>query len=77
VFPIVLVAAGVTLWRRRPWGTSESAVIVMLISVLWVLALAVFVDGPEGNRVRFSTEPYLFIVIVWLLGDQRRRTNRD
>ena len=69
LFPFVLVAAGIALWRRRPWGASERTIAVMLISILWVLALVLFVDGPEGNRVRFSTEPYLFLLIGWLVGN--------
>jgi hypothetical protein len=68
LFPIVLVATGIALWRRRPWRAAERTVVVMIFSTLWVLALVIFVDGPEGNRVRFSTEPYLFLVLGWLAG---------
>jgi hypothetical protein len=77
LFPIILVATGVALWRRRPWGAAERTVVVMLFSILWVLALVVFVDGPEGNRVRFSTEPYLFLVIGWLVGDRQNEIAPD
>ena len=66
-FPVLMIAAGIVLWRR-PWGATEGTVVVMLLSIAWVLALVLFVDGPEGNRVRFSTEPYLFLVAGWLLG---------
>jgi hypothetical protein len=66
LFPIILIMTGIILWRR-PWGTAERTVIIMLSSVLWVLALVLFVDGPEGNRVRFSTEPYLFLLAGWLV----------
>jgi hypothetical protein len=65
LFPVLLVAAGIALWRRRPWGPEERTSAMMLFTVLWVLALVVFVDGPEGNRVRFSTEPYLFLMAGW------------
>jgi hypothetical protein len=69
VVPVVLAAALVRLWRRRGrWGTGERTIAVLLFSVLWVLALVLLVDGPEGNRVRFSTEPYLFVVAGWLVG---------
>jgi hypothetical protein len=69
LFPLVLGAAAVALWRRRrARGTQERAVVAMLFTILWVLALVVLVDGPEGNRVRFSTEPYVFLVVGWLLG---------
>jgi len=64
-FPILLAATGISLWRRRPWGFGERTVAVMLFTVLWVLALVLFVDGPEGNRVRFSTEPYLLLMAGW------------
>ena len=68
LFPLILFATGIALWRRRPWGKAELTVLVMLVSIGWVLALVLFVDGPEGNRVRYSTEPYLFLVVGWLLG---------
>jgi hypothetical protein len=65
LFPILMAATGIALWRRRPWGPEERTVAVMFFTVLWVLALVVFVDGPEGNRVRFSTEPYLLLMAGW------------
>jgi hypothetical protein len=69
VFPTVVVAAAVALWRRRrAWGPAERTIAVLLLSIGWVLALVLFVDGPEGNRVRFCTEPYLFLVAGWLIG---------
>jgi hypothetical protein len=69
VFPVVLGAAAVAMWRRRrSWGPAERTLAVMLLGILWVLALVLFVDGPEGNRVRFCTEPYLFLGAAWLLG---------
>jgi hypothetical protein len=71
-FPILLGAAFVRLWRRRKeWTSADRTVVLMLLSVLWVLALVLLVDGPEGNRVRFSTEPFLFLVAGWLLGSPR------
>ncbi len=73
VFPIILIMTGITLWRRRPWGATERTIVMMLFSILWVLALVLFVDGPEGNRVRFSTEPYLFVTIGWLFGGNAKR----
>jgi hypothetical protein len=65
LFPVLLVAAGTALRRRRPWGPEERTVAVMFFTILWVLALVLFVDGPEGNRVRFSTEPFLFLMAGW------------
>jgi hypothetical protein len=69
VFPLVLIAAIVLLWRRqRRWDPADRTVVVLLFSIGWVLAMVLFVDGPEGNRVRFSTEPLLFLVAGWLVG---------
>ncbi|MGA8892801.1 MAG: hypothetical protein WB493_14615, partial [Anaeromyxobacteraceae bacterium] len=71
-FPLLLGAAFLRLWRRRQdWTSADRTVVLMLFSVLWVLALVLLVDGPEGNRVRFSTEPFLFLVAGWLLGSPR------
>jgi hypothetical protein len=68
-FPLVMIATLVVLWRRRrSWSAADRTVVVMLLSIAWVLALILFVDGPEGNRVRFSTEPFLFLTVGWLLG---------
>ena len=76
-FPIILLATGIVLWRHRPWGIAERTIAVMLISILWALALVLFVDGPEGNRVRFSTEPYLFLILGWLVSSTVRQVSAD
>ena len=69
LFPLIIVAALVLLWRRRRgWDAQDRTVALMLFSIAWVLAMVLFVDGPEGNRVRFSTEPFLFLVVGWLVG---------
>jgi hypothetical protein len=69
LFPLIVVAALVVLWsRRRRWESTDRTVVLMLFSIAWVLAMVLFVDGPEGNRVRFSTEPFLFLVAGWLVG---------
>jgi uncharacterized protein (TIGR03382 family) len=71
-FPLLLLAAFVRLWRRRrEWTSADRTVVLMLLSILWVLALVLLVDGPEGNRVRYSTEPFLLLVAGWLLGSPR------
>jgi hypothetical protein len=59
VFPflLALMLAGAWLARRdRP-----VALAFMAFSVVWVLLLCCFVDGYEGNRMRYSTEAFLFI----------------
>lgn len=68
LLPVILLAVAIVLWLRRPWGTVQRTIVVMLFIVLWVLGLVLFVDGPEGNRVRFCTEPYLFLMFGWLVG---------
>ena len=78
LFPVLLGAVGIVLWHKRPWGAAERTVALMLFTILWVLALVLFVDGPEGNRVRFSTEPYLFLLVGWTASaalDLRRLRN--
>jgi len=77
LFPLTMVAAGYALLKRRPWRGAEKTVISMLLSICWVLALVLFVDGPEGNRVRFSTEPYFFLLLGWLLGGRPDPDRRD
>jgi hypothetical protein len=72
LFPVILIAAAWTLWRRRGrWRPEEWTVALALLTILWVLGLVLFVDGPEGNRVRFSTEPYFVLVVGWLLSRPR------
>jgi len=69
LLPLLLMATGIQLWRRRKaWSTTDRTIVLLAFSVVWVLALVLLVDGPEGNRVRFSTEPFLFIMAGWLTG---------
>lgn len=78
LFPLIIVATLVLLWRRRGrWESTDRTVVLMLFSIAWVLAMVLFVDGPEGNRVRFSTEPFLFLVVGWLLGGRRSGGERS
>jgi hypothetical protein len=66
LFPVLLAFPGLVLVRRRRrWCAPERTVAVMLYSVVWVLALALLVDGKEANRMRFSTEPFLFLAFAW------------
>jgi hypothetical protein len=66
LFPVLLcVPVLVLALRRQNWGATERTVAVMLFSVVWVLALALLVDGKEANRMRFSTEPFLFLAFAW------------
>jgi hypothetical protein len=67
-FPLVILAAIWQLSRPRPHPAPETGVVVlMLITILWVLLMILFVDGAEGNRIRFSTEPFLLLLAGRLL----------
>ncbi len=67
-FPAIILIALLRIavtWRRDPLRARTAA--FMLLSILWVLTMVLFVDGMEGNRMRFSTEPFLFILLFWML----------
>lgn len=66
--PLLLIAAIFTIIRR--WKTdapSAKVAAFMLYCIVWVLSMVIFVDGNEGNRMRFSTEPYLIVLAFWTL----------
>ncbi len=72
VFPLLLGAALVE-WCRASRSPESRLITLMLCCVLWVLAMVLFVDGAEGNRMRFPTEPFLFLLFAWgLVGAFRR-----
>jgi len=68
IFPIVIllsIAAIALNWKTDPVGAATAG--FLLYCVLWVLLMVLFVDGVEGNRMRFSTEPFTFILAGWSL----------
>ena len=70
-FPIILIAAGLRIIRRRrvdPLGAHLAA--YLLFCIVWVLASCLLIDGAEGHRLRFSTEPYLVLLACWALGPE-------
>ncbi len=68
VFPlIVLAAAAKLLWRAALGSSDWRCAALLLLSILWVLFLIMFVDGDEGNRIRFSTEPLIVLLLAWVL----------
>lgn len=72
-FPLIIIGAAVAIRRRRrrrPLQTRAAA--YMLFCILWVLAMTLFIDGAEGNRLRFSTEPFLFVLVFWLISPPKR-----
>lgn len=71
--PVMLFSAA---WRiRRDWRRDPRRArlaIAMFYTVMWVVAMILLVDGTEGNRIRFSTEPFLMILALWALPALRR-----
>ena len=74
VFPLVMLGAAFAIgrsWKSDP-ARSRTA-LFLFFCVAWVLTLALLVDGSEGNRIRFSTEPYLFLLAFFGLDLLARR----
>lgn len=68
LLPLLLGGVAISLAKRRgAWEARDRLVVVLLFCALWVLALVLFVDGAEGNRMRFSTHPFLLIMAAWLV----------
>jgi hypothetical protein len=68
LLPPALALVLVQIVRRRrsdPAGAGTAA--FLLGAILWVLAMVLFVDGREGNRMRFSTQPLLLVSVAWAL----------
>jgi hypothetical protein len=75
LLPPALALVGVQIVRRRktyPVGAGTAA--FLLFAVLWVLAMVLLVEGSEGNRIRFSTQPLLLVAVAWSL---TRRSERN
>lgn len=65
-FPLIVLGTAYRLsrgWKRDP--AAAGTVAFLLYSILWVLALALCVDGFESNRMRLSTQPFVFICAAW------------
>ncbi len=66
--PIVLVLAA---WKFfQTWHTdprSAKTMALIWFSFVWVLFMVLFVDGIEGNRMRFPAEPFFWVMVAWLL----------
>jgi len=74
-FPLLLISAGVALyrrWRETP-PPERSAIALLLATALWVLIATLLVDGSEANRIRFSSEPYLPLLLAWMISPAGRR----
>ena len=61
-FPLLCAAAAWRTYRLRNADRPAAVALgFLLATVLWVLAMAVFVDGDEAYRLRFSTQLALWI----------------
>ncbi len=66
VLPVLLAWIAWRIVQRRRGEPRATAVATFLLTaVLWVLLLCLLVDGGEGNRMRFSTEPLLWTAAAW------------
>ncbi|MGE5347240.1 MAG: hypothetical protein ACM3JH_14905 [Acidithiobacillales bacterium] len=66
LFPLMMTLAVVRTARcfgSRP--VEARTVLVLLLVVLWVLGMVLFVDGREGNRLRFPTDPFIILLALW------------
>jgi len=73
IFPLIILFAvlGVfRFWKNTPGEAMTAA--FMLYCILWVLLMTLLVNGFEGNRYRFPTEPYTLILAGWVLSIYRR-----
>jgi hypothetical protein len=74
LFPVVLVACAFAAHRSRSRDPHRAVLVAaMLACIAWVTAMVLFVDGTEGNRIRFSTEPFLLLLLGWLVGSRGSR----
>jgi hypothetical protein len=60
--------------RRKTYPVGAGTAAFLLFAVLWVLAMVLLVEGSEGNRIRFSTQPLLLVAVAWSL---TRRSERN
>ncbi len=70
VFPAIILLACFNIFRQ--WEKEPAIVmtaVFMLYCILWVLAMALLVDGMEGNRMHFSTEPFIMILAGWVVNN--------
>ena len=73
LLPLYLGFAGWTILARWRTDTALSLTAAfMLACFLWVLLMVLLIDGIEGNRMRISTEPFLWLLLIWAARSARR-----
>jgi hypothetical protein len=80
LLPLVLSGAAIQAFRRRKTEPVDAGTAAFLLAaVLWVLIMVLLVDGDEGNRMRFSTQPLLLAAAAWALprGTGQGRAERN
>ncbi len=81
LFPLTMALAIVRTARCFGSRPAEArTALVLLLAVLWVLGMILFVDGREGNRLRFPTDPFIILLALWglsLVRDLPRRGKGD
>lgn len=77
LLPLALTGAVVQAIRRRRTDPAGAGTVAFLLAaVLWVLLMVLLVDGDEGNRMRFSTQPLLLAAAAWAAVPDRIRRDR-
>jgi hypothetical protein len=70
MLPAILGAIAVKIkrdWRSDP---ARARTALMMVSIVaWTFLLILFVEGAEGNRLRFPCESYLFVLTFWCAPD--------
>lgn len=73
LFPIIMLLSLIKIARSWCQKSAEIQTIWWIwLTIMWVLLMILFVDGVEANRIRFSTEPFLFLLAAWLIPNFRR-----
>ncbi|MCP4421015.1 MAG: hypothetical protein GY805_30765 [Chloroflexi bacterium] len=70
-FPMALTAVA-WQWQqiRKRQSVAFGIIPLILFCILWALVSILFIDGAEGNRMRFATEPFTLLLIGWWLSQQ-------
>ena len=65
LLPVLLALPIVRLAKELRSAAAEPLAALLLFDVLFALAMILLVDGFEGNRMKWSTQPLLFLAAAW------------